>query len=1014
MLRNYNNFVAPKTWEKYRDLIYTNIASDNQYISAILKSIDARNARLVLTEQPKSDHPQKRLIKILDNTLITPYKNEIARDIWDLSDNKSLLIKTVLEWSTSTYRPGKIKIYVAARVLRAWCKAGVSITENVLNFLDSTACESGRNKPDFYHLVSELCRSGHFSPSSYIQWLIARGGIESSQAIEAHAPCASRLLAELPTANLSESTTRTRLNLLSLSDFAVKEEKELLKRCLSLFQKELTIKNEMSDSNPKESSNFEKELKHLISYGSRSIKAEVGLWLREKVRLQVHQSKTPLLDAWDKSIMMNEVDTTLKFNTVRKILEDISDYSMLADILKIFSTSCSTGILASCADTLNLNLEIFAAIGALPELFEILLSRLRALPNNTDSRMRNFLTSLFDLSLRLEDQKIIAQELAQEVSQSYSKVGIDANSPISDHMTFVESNEVNLTDEIERVLLSGGKIDQATLEILFQRITSQLESGKLPEQQRSCGILLTRLRTLNTKQFDSLMAKWMDWSLSLPTRPRIVKLYALLINSGCLTLHNFLENCEAKHSSVEFSELGTLPLEALILLFSSEISDLMTIEETYRFRIKQLEAQRNFPASAVSVLRNALELLPNTLNFDSQRNLSLEILLKSQNVLQLFQHVVLFDADLLIHKLLLPILKSSNVNAKSAINHIIDLLLCTSSLPLITAEVLFNIADDLSQPFCQIKLVSMFNPVNGSYDCNEAYREQIEALYLAIEAAITAKNPNWEKMISSLGVEIAQQLREKAETQFLSLIPSSESLQFDDFSALQRRVLQGNNLLSIVIETSFSISTVSSQNNNNNSLISDIAAALNGMWLLLTNLQSEEVKNLVIKSWIPLLFTFISAHATLFEAAKLWAESRAKTVLALAALFLQLQALDFNSKEAEKLTEHSYDLALYLVDSLPDDVRRQCIRSLRDAVSNADISYLFSCMTNPSEHIVMSQKDLTVNSQLCQGFDGRNLIAKEKLIPFPMQRWEMLGEPTPNVGENDTSLSLTLFGARRG
>jgi mediator of RNA polymerase II transcription subunit 12 len=39
---------------------------------------------------------------------------------------------------------------------------------------------------------------------------------------------------------------------------------------------------------------------------------------------------------------------------------------------------------------------------------------------------------------------------------------------------------------------------------------------------------------------------------------------------------------------------------------------------------------------------------------------------------------------------------------------------------------------------------------------------------------------------------------------------------------------------------------------------------------------------------------------------------------------------------------------------------------------------------------------------------------KEKLAPFALRRWEMLGEPTPNVGENDTSLSLTLFGARKG
>jgi mediator of RNA polymerase II transcription subunit 12 len=35
-------------------------------------------------------------------------------------------------------------------------------------------------------------------------------------------------------------------------------------------------------------------------------------------------------------------------------------------------------------------------------------------------------------------------------------------------------------------------------------------------------------------------------------------------------------------------------------------------------------------------------------------------------------------------------------------------------------------------------------------------------------------------------------------------------------------------------------------------------------------------------------------------------------------------------------------------------------------------------------------------------------------VPYPLRRWEMLAESTPNVGENDTSLSLKLFQARRG
>lgn len=36
-----------------------------------------------------------------------------------------------------------------------------------------------------------------------------------------------------------------------------------------------------------------------------------------------------------------------------------------------------------------------------------------------------------------------------------------------------------------------------------------------------------------------------------------------------------------------------------------------------------------------------------------------------------------------------------------------------------------------------------------------------------------------------------------------------------------------------------------------------------------------------------------------------------------------------------------------------------------------------------------------------------------KFTPFNLRRWEIMPDPTPNMGENDASLSLTLFAARR-
>jgi mediator of RNA polymerase II transcription subunit 12 len=81
-------------------------------------------------------------------------------------------------------------------------------------------------------------------------------------------------------------------------------------------------------------------------------------------------------------------------------------------------------------------------------------------------------------------------------------------------------------------------------------------------------------------------------------------------------------------------------------------------------------------------------------------------------------------------------------------------------------------------------------------------------------------------------------------------------------------------------------------------------------------------------------------------------------------------------------------------------------------VSNWRISYLFSITKDPSDWLVLSQKErLPVGGPTERRGAG---MEREKVAPYPLRRWEMLGEPTPNIGENDTSLSLTLFGARKG
>lgn len=954
-------------------------------------------------------------------TLSKPIIPDLLRDCWKTDSNRPVLLQTVLEWSTSSFRPGFAKIYVAARVLRQWSRLGADITEAILSFLDSGVCEKGRHKSSLYHLVSELARSEHFSVPLYLQWIIARGGIYQTADIARDGPCATRLLAEIPIHNLSEGMIALRTTLLDRVNFSVDNEEHQTiahKNCLnkSLPGMQANIDDQF-DTDHYVAEDFTANFSGL----SRTSKAEVGLWLRQKVRLQMLQPTIPPLDDWDDSPMKGGTSaiTSSEFNIVRQSLELMEDYSMLADVLKIVTSSNDPEVLASCADTLNLHQDTFAAVGALDELFEVLMTRLRSLTED-DTFPRVLLVSLSDLAARIPEQNIIAQQLAQELVRSDRKTAADACSPVSDHMAGVQTEEIDFTDEIEKFLASGNSMDQATLERLFQRIAQRLEEswGKSPEQQRSCGLLFTRLKTFDTQQFDVLMSAWITRFLQMDSRPSLGQVFGPLISLGCLSLGVVISKYTLRTLNEASMDRHRIVLEMLALFTSPPtISDIMTVEEIYRLRIKQSNLQREQPSAVLQIMRGVFEHA----SFDDVDSggdqFDAKGLFKSHSMYELLQALVLVDVNSIVQILIMPLLQSAQSGVAFAISSVVDKLLTpndtnegTQQIPI---EMVLDLADDFTLPFCQVKFALVFNKYrSGNTGSQDESLQQLEALDRAIDSAIAAANTTWTCIIPLLDNSVTQHLRNRAETQFLGLFPSLKTIGDDSWTSM-KVIDQAERLLYIVGATARSNSNLPSIS----STASEMVAAINSTWILLSSTQIQDwaMKETVLTKWLPLLLSFITLNTSAFEATKSGHETRAKALLGLAAILLKLQAWDTSIETPvgalAKLTEQTFDLALQLVDPLPDDLRQQCIRALRDTTTNSRISYLFSVAANPSEWLVLSQKEKV---GVAAGPEGRGQIEKEKLTPYPLRRWEMLGEPTPNIGENDTSLSLALFGARRG
>ncbi|KAG9247404.1 RNA polymeras-like protein II mediator complex component Srb8 [Calycina marina] len=992
LVSNPEDFIAPTSWFKYR-LSLESIVEGDQRFKAVFFAIDRRNSQLTPRRMGSAASPRRHLIERLDTTLFKPLLPGFARLCWEIDSDKDLLIQALLEWATSAHRPGRGKVFVAVRVLRQWSRLGAPVTHAILVFLDSRNCENGRDRCALYHLVSELARSGHFSTPIYLQWLIARGGLYSIDDVAEGGPCATRLLAELPTHNFTDSMDAVRVSLLHRVGFPVENEHLDIDKHEGFLNKSLLRMQSVKDIDVDIYDNFRENHKSLSYNVSRTVKSEMGLWLRQKVLDQFQQSTiSESSDQWGVTSKGERPlpITAAEFNTIRDYLGATEDYAMLADIVKAVTNSNEPEVLASCADTLNLNFDTFSAIGALSDLFEVLIRRMRAIVGD-GSFPRVLLVALSDLATRVPEQEVVAQQLSQELIRSDRKTAADACSPVSDQMFgAMETTELDFTDEMEKILASGNSMDQPTLERLFQWICNRLEESweKSPDPHRRCGLLLTRLRTFDTQQFDVLMAAWVKYFLNLGCRPSMSQVFGPLISFGSLALKDVAAICAS-----DFAESGSgnsrVSSEMLALLIApANLPEATTVEEMYHLRIKQRQMQIDQPLESLLIIRRAFE------NYNFRADSKVDPL-QSSHLYEVLQRFIVTHIDLTTKTLTTPALEGDASITSFVV--LVDRLLTADvavKTPLrIPVEKVLGLADDFNLPFCQLKLASMFStPAVDDAVPEESVTDRLKAFDTAIEAAVAAENTTWTCIVPLLDISIAQHIRTRAESNFLRLFPSVKTIA-EDTTNLETNIKQATNFLYIVSSTAYSIIKPSPLS----TLATEVVTTFNNTWQVISSSNKTAnagFKNTVITRWLPLLLNFATIHATtVFEHTKPGNEARARTLLALAAILLELLTL---SPPPPTLTTQTFDLGLLLVDALPDDMRAQCIKGLRDTTSNEQIRYMFSVAPNPESWLTLVGKG---------DAGGRD---------FPLRRWEMLGESTPNVGENDTSLSLTLFGARRG
>ncbi|TWU76992.1 RNA polymerase II mediator complex subunit [Metarhizium rileyi] len=1032
---NPESFICPPAWQRFGETLRLALPAEDTTAQAAYNAVKLRNTRLSVASTASPPSGRQYLVQLLDLTLQGQCDSGLSTRCWASADDKKGILRTVVEWATSLHRPGLAKIYVAVGLIKSWATLGVNATTTILDVLGDISQGDKIRKKLIFRLVGELVRSGHFSVAQYMQWLIGRGGLHGTDEIDPDdGPCSSRLLVELPIHCLLEEQKVQRGSLLRRAGhYSVDEEATDIVSALQHVDSSLGLATYLSNSTPSHRPLPLKKLLRRIKKSSRAVQSATGNHLYDVVTSQL--SHRP-----------DFVMTLAMFGSIRTMMETIEDFSMLSGILKTCSAVRDVEILAACVDTINAQLDIFMAMDTAETLFDIFIERLKAISRDQGIVVRSLLASLSSLAGRMPQRVDLARQLSQELAQNDRSNAIDACSPVSDSMaTQAQTAEGEVSEQIDKLLASGNVIDHPTMNRLFRYVIIKLESGwgKLDDSRRLFSSLLSRLRMLDALHFDKLMADWISHIKTLKERPALTELFPLLVSSGCLSMLTILHTANAGSVIVntspeaKTSKTATYLQELLrLIIMKLPVTALLDAEETYRFQIYQQSTKFDHAKGLLALIRNALIEYSLLQTCSGGATLPLDDVVCQDCLSETMRYLVVADSSTVAEVLNMSTLPPG---AKSLAHKIITGLLLpkASSDQHSSFDQILSLANELTMPFCQLKLnVDLSVNLPSTFDVEREAPSRFEAFAKAMDKAIESQNIMWTRMLPCLSEDITHSLNTEAHARFLDLMPSSKSESIASDTTDENRIRLAENLLG-VIEAIISGQPPS----RSASLTSNLVDKLSDMWEIVASQDEDRAmaKKDVFEHWLPTLLRFIILHSTCAEptstatpgpassakpAATTNHEARARIILVLCGLLLEMETLP--QEVTGSLVQQVFDVMILLVDALPDDLRTHCAKSilfLPGATASTSITsdprmyYLLSTPRPTSAenfklaHREKSSVPYTAAARGMGAMYGIGPASNERLSPFVLRRWEILSEPTPNVGENDTSLSLGLFEA---
>ena len=730
---------------------------------------------------------------------------------------------------------------------------------------------------------------------------------------------------------------------------------------------------------------------------NQTVKSAIALWIRQNVfsRLQVYgefdsvseDTRHPGLDKATFRLVTLE-----QFFAIRRVLEEFEDFAILADVLSILSEGVQGSVMTAVTDTVNQYFDVFNAIGATDDIFRKL-HRLVENPRGPEVIEKASLESLIDLGCRLSNTTEEVQKLRTDISALMPGLSAAAFSPISDNMVdVVQSTEPMFADELDHVLAGGTSMDMQTLTRVFSTIIGHLETSF--EDSSQSGIrfsqLLARLRRFGPKTFDALLKDWLQKWLHSDLCPnpgpilstmvccKVISLKAVIDSAAHLLGHEDHENQRAR-----------LALDMLDVFRMASSNPMYIVNyRNYRLLDQLRRLVRMSSPSIIALLKVVVETCRAT---EAPLRTRARARLEDLSVRNLIQTLVLQQpCSPRAVATILP-----NTDLQKAFWELLEHDRKENSPRLDGSSrisSLLNSTSDFNVPLVQMKLEAILSDTEILGSAAETLSE------ILVERARVSRDGRvglWAWLVSKISRTEAASIRGRAESEIIGLCTT------DTTSKRHRDKTCLDGLTALIEAAGFSVSDAEAS-----PILDEIADRLSMICsspqLDRRQYHGDESDSDHVCLSINVLVFLLIIHQSTIQHSRYSQSALCHVLMSLSRLlihpFLALHPT---------LPSYLFDTLALLSDTLSEDSRTRCIHTLRDHHHSQD----------PRLRFIFGYTEI-VNSEWLQLVTKSSTSAETRsegvtMQPYSLRRWEMMQDATPVSTENDTSLSLTLFGARK-